>query len=240
MTDPTFTCPEGHQSASADYCDTCGAPVDAVQEQTSTPAPTPAATPEGASKECPSCGEQNGEASLFCEACGYDFTTGQLPEPAPPAAPTTGATNSLSIDGPPPVTWVAELWVDATWYKANEDAATDPCPSAGLPRVVPLVGTGPFLIGRPSKSRGAVPQLDCSPDTGVSRRHAQLLLDQDRWYLEDFGSTNGSFVGAGTGPVPDVAVPSGQRREIGESERIYVGTWTRIVIRRATATEGGA
>ena len=232
----THICPEGHESASADYCDTCGARIEATATA-ATPASAAASTPadpgEGATKPCPSCGEENAEASLFCEGCGYDFTTGQLPAPEAAAPPAS----SLSLDTPPPVTWVAEVWVDTAWFEANKDAATDPCPSAGLPRVVPLAGTGPLLIGRPSKSRGVVPQLDCTPDSGVSRRHAQLLLDQDRWFLEDLGSTNGTFVGAGAGPVPDVPIPPGQRREIGDGDRIYVGTWTRIVIRRATTGE---
>lgn len=238
----TYACPEGHRSASADYCDTCGAPIDASSSGASAPAAAPVPSPAAAAalgvatKPCPSCGDENSEASLFCESCGYDFTTGQLPSPAPAAPPA----NPLSLEAPVPVTWVAEVWVDTAWYAANQDAATDPCPSAGLPRVVPLVGTGPLLIGRPSASRGITPQIDCTPDSGVSRRHAQLLLDQDRWYLEDLGSTNGSFVGSGAGPVPDVAVPSGQRREVGENDRIYVGTWTRIVIRRATSAEAGA
>lgn len=244
MADPTYTCPAGHQSASADYCDTCGAPIDAssaaapAAPAAPAPSPTAAAALGGTTKDCPSCGDPNSEASLFCEGCGYDFTTGQLPDPALAAPPATA--NPLSLDSPVPVAWVAEIWVDAAWYDANKDAATDPCPAPGMPRVVPLVGTGPVLIGRPSTSRGIQPQLDCTPDTGVSRRHAQLMLDQDRWYLEDLGSTNGSFVGEGAGPVPDTAVPTGQRREIDEDDRIYVGTWTRIVVRRATAAEGGS
>ena len=244
MTDPTYTCPEGHESTAADYCDTCGAPIGgagsgATPPAAATAAPAPAAST--ATKPCPSCDEPNAADSLFCEDCGYDFTTGQMPAPSAAVPPTGGspgaAPSSLSIDGPAPVTWVAELWVDAAWYEANRESATDPCPSAGMPRVVGLVGTGPHLVGRPSQSRGIAPQLDCTPDTGVSRRHAQLLLDQDRWYLEDLGSTNGSFVGAGAGPVPDVPIPPGQRREVGDGDRIYVGTWTRIVIRRATAGE---
>lgn len=239
MADPTHTCPEGHESAAADYCDTCGAPIGAPATAAPAPPPAPAAPAAPvATKPCPSCGGENTEASLFCEDCGYDFTTGQLPGPAP--APPAAAGGSLSLDSPVPVTWVAEVWVDTAWYEANREAATDPCPSAGLPRVVPLIGTGPLLIGRPSQSKGIAPQLDCTPDTGVSRRHAQLLLDQDRWYLEDLGSTNGSFVGAGAGPVPDTPVPPGQRREVTDGDRIYVGTWTRIVIRRATAGEANA
>ena len=41
---------------------------------------------------------------LFCEQCGYDFTTGQLPMAAPAPAP------------PPGADWVAELWIDPDWF----------------------------------------------------------------------------------------------------------------------------
>ena len=45
--------------------------------------------------DCPNCGLSNDSANLFCEQCGYDFTTGQAPPslvrprtPAEPAAVT--------------------------------------------------------------------------------------------------------------------------------------------------------
>jgi hypothetical protein len=131
---------------------------------------------------------------------------------------------------------VAEVWVDPAWYERNRDDATDPCPAAGAPKVAPLPGST-ALIGRPSASRQAQPQVDCTPDSGVSRKHAQLLLDGDRWYVEDLGSTNGTFVAGATAAIPDEPIPSGQRRELGENDRIYVGAWTRIVVRHATNTE---
>jgi hypothetical protein len=33
---------------------------------------------------------------------------------------------------------------------------------------------------------------------------------------------------------------AGERHELGDSERVYIGAWTRIVIRRATPEERGA
>jgi pSer/pThr/pTyr-binding forkhead associated (FHA) protein len=130
---------------------------------------------------------------------------------------------------------VAEVWVDPDWYGRNRDEATEPCPPAGTPRVVPLAA-GAALVGRPSTSRQIHPQVDCTPDTGVSRRHAQLLFDSDRWFVEDLGSTNGTFV-AGAGVLPSDPIPSGERRELGDNDRVYVGAWTRIVVRRAMEHE---
>lgn len=133
----------------------------------------------------------------------------------------------------PAVEWVAELWIDPDWYAAQ--GSTDPLPSAGLPDIVPLVRES-NLIGRVSHSRGIFPDVDCELDTGCSRRHAMLTTDGTRWWIEDLDSANGTFVGGAAGPLPAMPIPQG-RVELGPGQRIYVGAWTRIVVRRATDDE---
>jgi predicted component of type VI protein secretion system len=132
------------------------------------------------------------------------------------------------------VTWVAELWVDPDWY-AQQDA-DEPCPSPGLPQTVLLTARS-LLIGRKSVSRNIHPQIDVASDIGVSRRHAQLTTDGQRWWVEDLQSSNGTFVGGSRDPLPTQAVPPGQRRELDEDDRIYLGAWTRIVIRKTLPGE---
>jgi hypothetical protein len=181
---------------------------------------------------------------LFCEACGYDFTTGTLPRPAqaePPertAAPVTESPAEPVPSSPVapalPAHWVAEVWVDPDWYAAQE--SEDPCPSPGLPQTVPL-RLQSVLVGRPSTSRGIHPDLDLTGDPGVSRRQAQLTSDGSRWWVEDLQSANGTFVGPASGPVPETPLVPGQRREVAEGDRIYMGAWTRLVVRRATPEE---
>jgi hypothetical protein len=130
--------------------------------------------------------------------------------------------------------WVAEVWVDPDWY-AEQDS-DEPCPSPGLPVVVPLEAQS-LLIGRRSKSRNIHPEIECSSDVGVSRRQAQLTTDGQRWWVEDLQSSNGTYVGAASGAVPTEPLPPGQRRELAPDDRIYVGAWTGIVVRRATPEE---
>lgn len=278
-------CPNGHTSSSTDYCDVCGSPIPegAITAGAGSPAPSgpvpaaPAASgnsldlppvggvaaapaaPAGP-KSCPNCATPNAPDSLFCEACGYDFTTGALPagaasapegederageaaaEPDAVSAPSTGAARAgaATTGGgsgiPPriPFQWVAEVWIDPDWYADQQ--ATDPLPSAGLPLVVPL-RIASALIGRVSASRNIVPDIDCSADPGVSRRHAQLTTDGSRWFVEDLQSSNGTYVGPASGPLPDDPIPVGPKTEVGDN-RIYVGAWTRIVVRRATDEE---
>jgi hypothetical protein len=183
---------------------------------------------------------------LFCENCGYDFTTGTMPRSvgwspatispnespaaAQPASPTVG-NGSLA---PETFDWVAEVWIDPAWYEAQQ--SPDPMPSPGLPVVVPLRAKS-ILVGRTSRSRNIHPQIDCEPDSGVSRRQTQLTTDGSRWWVEDLDSANGTFVAAATDPVPSNPIPVGVKHELAPDDRIYVGAWTRIVIRQATDDE---
>jgi hypothetical protein len=190
---------------------------------------------------CPNCDLVNTADALFCEACGYDFTTGTMPRQATP-------TNPLDLGAPPPAQpatpdsvappvqfeWVAEVWVDPDWYA--EQHSDEPCPSPGLPVVVPLK-TQSLLIGRVSRSRNIHPEIECPADIGVSRRQAQLTTDGQRWWVEDLQSANGTYVGAASGALPTDALPPGQRRELAQDDHIYVGAWTCIVVRRATPEE---
>src|SRR5262245_66525073 len=49
--------------------------------------------------------------------------------------------------------------------------------------------TNDFTIGR---DRGC--QIQISTDASISRNHAQILYQDDGWWLKDLASTNGTFV----------------------------------------------
>jgi hypothetical protein len=319
----TVTCPEGHASQATDYCDVCGTPIPAGAASAAlsggpgTGTGQPGAEPGGSTAEpgetgpvtCPNCGDLSPAGSLFCENCGYDFTTGTPAPPSPPtsgldlgdlgatqppgrpvsgpAAPTSGpvsppgsapstsapvqgtdglgqpstgtgapASSSTGAGAPPssstgapapsaggglsapPVpgddAWVAEIWVDPDWYA--HERPEDPMPSAGLPGLVTLRQRS-LLVGRPSQSRGIRPDVDCGSDPGVSRRHCQLTTDGQRWWVEDLGSSNGTFVAPAGDPLPDNPLTQGVRKEIEEGDRIFIGAWTRLVIRKALPGE---
>lgn len=259
------TCPLGHSSASDDYCDVCGSPMGVAAAEpilgNSDPVPAPAT--------CPHCDAAAAPGALFCENCGYDFTTGTAPRsaaagpgvsapgptanapepPEPPAASDSmAAPEQASAAAPalaeapqlvaPPVpgpdSWVAEIWVDPDWYAAQKPE--DPMPSPGAPRVVPL-RERTVLVGRPSASRGIRPQVDAGTDTGVSRRHCQLTGDGHRWLVEDLDSANGTYTSPAGDPLPRQPLTPGERHELTEGERVFIGGWTRIVVRKALPGE---
>lgn len=190
--------------------------------------------------------ESDASQPLPAERPGDEPAPPSIPEERPgdeDASPTAAVTAPPASDAEPTpeppaparpeVEWVAELWIDPDWYAAQ--GSTDPLPSPGLPDIVPLVKES-NLIGRVSHSRGIFPDVDCELDTGCSRRHAMLTTDGTRWWIEDLNSANGTFVGAAAGPLPAMPIPQG-RVELSPGQRIYVGAWTRIVVRRATDDE---
>ncbi|OYO05102.1 phosphopeptide-binding protein [Enemella evansiae] len=306
-------CPAGHPSESSDYCDVCGVPMGAPAPSGTPRSGTPQQAAEAdepaapAGVECPNCGVLNAPGALFCEACGYDYTTGTMPRPrpnpldldapTPPAAePEPPAEQEIPVQQeepravlvepkstpaparpvppvpaqpvapaaeqdagpesqatPPrqprdeatpaaapaaaaagPTDWVLEVWIDPEWYALQQ--SPDPMPSPGLPHVQPLRKRS-VLIGRPSRSRGIAPDIDCEPDSGISRRHAQLSTDGSRWFLEDLDSANGTYVAQAADPLPTQPIPGNRRKELQADDRIYLGAWTRLVLRPATPEE---
>jgi hypothetical protein len=129
-------------------------------------------------------------------------------------------------------TWVVELAVDLEWYAEQESTAAVPADTT--PRLIVLRGPS-ALIGRRSPSQNPTPEIDCGEDGGVSRRQAQLSTDGKRWWIEDLGSVNGTFVStledqdAGRG-FPDRPIAVGARHPLGPYDRIYLGGWTRLTL----------
>lgn len=148
---------------------------------------------------------------------GETFVAHEKPEHRPP---------SRAHEGP----WVAEVWVDHAWYATRD--TDQPVPEAGPPEVVPLTGDN-LVIGRTNVERGLHPDLDAGTDAGVSVRHAQLTGDGQRWWIEDLDTSNGTYVGTVGLPLPQEPVERGLRVEVDEDDRIFLGGWTRLVLRRA-------
>jgi len=78
-----------------------------------------------------------------------------------------------------------------------------------------------LVVGRAHKS--SVPDIDLAPHggtkAGVSRRHSRLLREDNKWYVEDLDSTNGTFVnGTKIEPHKKVAINKGDVLRFGQIE----------------------
>jgi pSer/pThr/pTyr-binding forkhead associated (FHA) protein len=125
---------------------------------------------------CPECGFQSPEAANFCARCGAALIS-----------PVAGETTlSLAPDE------VADA----------ESVAPDDAPDdAADSRAVLVVRSGGGRAGEtftPSSERtlvGRSPECDVFlDDVTVSRRHAELVREGDRFTIRDLGSLNGTFV----------------------------------------------
>ena len=75
-------------------------------------------------------------------------------------------------------------------------------------------------IGRWDADGGIFPDVDLDtddPEAKVSRRHARITLTNGQYFLEDLGSTNGTFINRGKRLSP------GQRQALCDGDEIIVG-----------------
>lgn len=156
-----------------------------------------------------------------------------VPPPTPPPPGESHEAHEKAATRPPSrertTEWVAELWVDHSWYATRD--SDQPVPDARQPEVVPLTGHH-VVVGRTNIERGLHPDLDAGTDAGVSVRHAQLTSDGTRWWVEDLDTSNGTYVSTVGLPLPETPIERGLRVEIDEDDRVYLGAWTRLMLRR--------
>jgi pSer/pThr/pTyr-binding forkhead associated (FHA) protein len=76
------------------------------------------------------------------------------------------------------------------------------------------------IIGRWDADNGIFPDIDLDSFDGeakVSRRHARILVRESRFFVEDLGSTNGTYVNRGRRLLP------GTPQSLADGDEIIVG-----------------
>ncbi|GGS50490.1 hypothetical protein GCM10010156_06520 [Planobispora rosea] len=250
-------CPQGHDPGEAGladgYCDVCGTRLTGTAGTgppgagVSVPAPhaPPAGTGAGSgsgagagagagqARECAACGAP--VIGRFCEDCGHDQTA-PVPDPAGELPRSASGPARALPNGPsagPAARWEATVQADRDHYdrmiaQGGPDAGRIAFPPYCPRRDIPLAD-GEIRIGRTSRSRNLVPEIDLGDppeDPGVSHLHAVLLPSPGgAWTLVDPGSANGTVVnGRQVGVNEPVPVDDG--------DRIHLGAWTLITLRR--------
>ena len=175
----------------------------------------------------PAPGTPNAADNLFCEQCGYDFTTGQRPPDESTAAPAPAAPG---VD-PGTKRWVVIVEVDPAWFALKGELSDQQCPPASSATMALAGHTA--LVGRTSQSRGVRPEIALDNDTGVSRRHCQFVREADVVSVVDLSSTNGTYVVvAGTTPDEDTPpLEAGVPVVLGDGDAVFVGAWSRLTLR---------
>jgi hypothetical protein len=199
-----------------DYCDGCGAKLNAAAgSSTAAPASAaenaPGAVPPAASApaaEPAAAGEAKLEAEaekaaeVKSEAVPSDAPTGEIKpdtaaEPEPATAPTAAA------GGAP---FKAKLSVVRGGRKGQEFPLED----------------GNNLVGRWDPETGSFPEVDLDaddPEAKISRKHALLRIEGGKITIEDIGSLNGTYVNRQPrlSPGSPVEIKSGDEVIIGKT-----------------------
>lgn len=201
----TATCPAGHVSATTDYCDQCGARIEAAPDAPPpiTSATSPATSPSPVSAPCPQCGAPRAGRDRFCESCGFDFVAAaELEADAGGWAATIG----------PDREYFARMAAEGLAFPDDERARTI---TLDAPRL---------RIGR-RRAGDDVPEIALG-DPAVSRLHASLVRDDDgAWAVVDEGSSNGTTINGASDPIP----PHIEVR-LADGDRVHVGAWTTITV----------
>jgi ribosomal protein L40E len=121
---------------------------------------------------CPECGFQNPEAANFCARCGARLIRQDEGEPTMTFTPEEGgesgelALDELGLEGPALVVRSGGGRQGETFRPQEPETTIGRSPDCGI-----------FL-----------------DDVTVSRKHAVLIQDDGRFFIEDQGSLNGTFV----------------------------------------------
>jgi Protein of unknown function (DUF3662)/FHA domain len=99
------------------------------------------------------------------------------------------------------------------WGVAATPARLEVLDSSGAPRDNISVTSLPVVIGRLSSNDVVL------SDPNVSRRHAELRRDGDRWIIQDLGSTNGTLVNGVR--TAEGELTDGDRLSFGTSDLIF-------------------
>ncbi len=221
----TSRCPHcGADSTTADYCDGCGGSLVPTLPWAPAAATGRTLVPSPPALTCAGCGSGRAPRDAFCEVCGLDFTSGELPVPV--ADPPAGAEGE-------PTGWTVVIEADRGFFDAHatEVAGGLIFPEGQPPREVQLVGEE-VVLGRGNGTKGQAADIDLSGDPAVSRRHAILRREPaGSWTLIDEGSANGTWVNDAIAPVAP-----GAPVRLADGDRVRLGAHSMLRLRLDAGT----
>lgn len=178
------------------YCDECGA---ALRPNSNSRASAPGKLPGNVPGNAP------GNISQFKpDHDGQNGSRTPVPAPQPEAAGKAAAAVNLSSS-------------HGSSDKAHAKLVIERGKSAGKQF---LLIAAESQIGRWDADGGVFPDVDLDTDdteAKVSRRHARITFRDGQYFLEDLGSTNGTFVNRGKRLSP------GTRQSLNDGDEIIVG-----------------
>jgi len=171
--------------------------------------------------QCPNCQHWNEAGSRFCEECGFELPTTNGGSYQVPVRDASAPASSAAVVQPvsvsmPQVEAVPDI--PAQTLTPIEDPA--PAPYTGPHLMLQSTGSifklgAAAVLGREDPSLQI--DLEGYPDGKfVSHRHAQIVKMDDKYYIEDLGSSNHTWVN-------DIKLAQGQAEPLKDGDLIKLG-----------------
>ena len=180
---------------------------------------------------CPACQTANIDTSRFCDECGSRLVAAYSAEqPQPPAYVPPQPLESVSLSSS--VTSVG-VPLPAIFEPENISVlSSDKKGVSGVAHAALTIERGDSpgtdfrlvndesTIGRWDADNGIFPDVDLDAhdsDAKVSRRHARIVRNNGSYFIEDLGSTNGTYVNRGRRLLP------GNAQLLNDGDEVIVG-----------------
>jgi pSer/pThr/pTyr-binding forkhead associated (FHA) protein len=192
---------------------------------------------------CERCHTENLDGAQYCDECGA-VLPGGAPAPRRPATVPASEPDAAVVSAPPSDAGesrpsrhsqafsAARTNVPSARAAAARAGAEAPGDGVSAPHAKLVIYRGrsvgkEFLlnddeshIGRWDADGGIFPDVDLDaddPEAKVSRRHARISRRGEQYFIEDLGSTNGTFVNRGRRLLP------GDRQLLRDGDEVIVG-----------------
>lgn len=184
--------------------------------------------------KCHVCQTANLDTSRFCDECGVrlaqpspqgDYEPPQIEQPASQPSNISSAGASPIVE--PRATPIPDPSID---FSVKLPHATLVIERGGTPGTEFQLTNDESTIGRWDADNGIFPDIDLDAyddDAKVSRRHARISRNNGSYFIEDLGSTNGTYVNRGRRLLP------GNIQILNDGDEVIVGkTFFRFLVNR--------
>jgi len=175
---------------------------------------------------CDRCKTENLDGSQYCDECGAPLRPNGRPAPNQ-GRPAHGMEGGNGTHAQAPNTRAEFAGNRVSAGLSFSALRSTPKPHARLVIEKGRSSGKQFMlsdveaqIGRWDADGGIFPDVDLDtddPEAKVSRRHARITLSNGQYFLEDLGSTNGTFINRGK------RLPPGHRQALCDGDEIIVG-----------------
>ena len=179
---------------------------------------------------CERCNTENLDGSQYCDECGAPLVAGAGSAKGSGTGELGGGTGgSRFAEAAAGQAKSAEAHAAAPVFSGSSSASVSVAEDAHAKLVIERGRSAgkqfslteeESQIGRWDADGGIFPEIDLDaddPEAKVSRRHARIMRRNGEYFVEDLGSTNGTFINRGRRLLP------GDRQPLRDGDEIIVG-----------------